>query len=67
MRPFPLDASGPLPLYQQLAHGVIARVEDGRLRPGDRLPGTRALADALGVHRHTVIAAWRELVLQGWP
>jgi len=61
-----LDPAAPQPLYQQLARGVTDLVRTGRLRPGDRLPGTRVLALALGVHRHTVLAAWRELSLEGW-
>ena len=54
------------PLFINLAGSVIREIERGRLKPGDRLPGTRALAGALGVHRNTVDAAYQELVLQGW-
>lgn len=54
------------PLFINLAGSVIREIERGRLKPGDRLPGTRALAGALGIHRNTVDAAYQELVLQGW-
>ena len=54
------------PLFINLAGSVIRDIERGRLKPGDRLPGTRALARTLGVHRNTVDAAYQELVLQGW-
>lgn len=54
------------PLFINLAGSVIREIERGRLKPGDRLPGTRALATALGIHRNTVDAAYQELVLQGW-
>jgi GntR family transcriptional regulator/MocR family aminotransferase len=54
------------PLFINLAGSVIREIERGRLKPGDRLPGTRALARTLGVHRNTVDAAYQELVLQGW-
>lgn len=54
------------PLFINLASSVIREIERGRLKPGDRLPGTRALARTLGVHRNTVDAAYQELVLQGW-
>lgn len=54
------------PLFINLASSVIREIERGRLKPGDRLPGTRALARTLGVHRSTVDAAYQELVLQGW-
>ncbi len=54
------------PLFINLAGSMIREIERGRLKPGDRLPGTRALARTLGVHRNTVDAAYQELVLQGW-
>lgn len=54
------------PLFINLAGSVIREIERGRLKPGDRLPGTRALARTLGVHRNTADAAYQELVLQGW-
>ncbi|MCZ4107094.1 PLP-dependent aminotransferase family protein [Brevundimonas diminuta] len=54
------------PLFINLASSVIREIERGRLKPGDRLPGTRALARTLGVHRNTADAAYQELVLQGW-
>ncbi|HKS25459.1 MAG TPA: PLP-dependent aminotransferase family protein, partial [Thermoanaerobaculia bacterium] len=38
----------------------------GRLRAGHRLPGTRALAALLRVQRLTVVAAFDELVAEGW-
>ena len=58
------DASKPL--FINLAGSVIREIERGRLKPGDRLPGTRALAEALGIHRNTVDAAYQELILQAW-
>ena len=38
----------------------------GRFRPGDTLPGTRALAEHLGVNRNTALAAYKELEAEGW-
>jgi GntR family transcriptional regulator/MocR family aminotransferase len=61
-----LDPAGDLPVFVQIAHAVAADVRRGRLRPGDPLPGSRALAEALGVHRNTVLAAYRELAAEGW-
>ncbi|MEM1416031.1 MAG: PLP-dependent aminotransferase family protein [Myxococcota bacterium] len=57
---------GPAPIFLRLAESVARDVQRGRLRPGDRLPSSRALAERLGVHRNTVLAAWRELERQGW-
>ncbi len=39
---------------------------DGRLAPGTRLPSTRALAAELGCARATVVAAYEQLVAEGY-
>ncbi|MDP2306889.1 MAG: PLP-dependent aminotransferase family protein [Pseudomonadota bacterium] len=54
------------PVFLQLAHAIAEDVRRGRLRPGERLPGSRALAERLGVHRNTVLASLQELEAQGW-
>lgn len=54
------------PLFLTIAEAITLDITRGRLRPGARLPGTRALARALGVHRNTVDAAYQELLTQGW-
>lgn len=54
------------PLFLRIAHGVMEDVRRGRLRVGQRLPGTRAWAERLGINRNTVIAAVAELEAQGW-
>lgn len=54
------------PGYLRIAEGLRAAINAGRIQPGDRLPSSRTLADMLGVHRHTVIAAMDELVAEGW-
>ena len=38
----------------------------GRLKPGTRLPSSRALAADLGVARNTVANAYAQLVAEGW-
>jgi DNA-binding transcriptional MocR family regulator len=38
----------------------------GRLRPGTRLPSSRALAADLGVARNTVAEVYSQLVAEGW-
>jgi GntR family transcriptional regulator/MocR family aminotransferase len=55
-----------VPLYQQIARAISDGVRRGRLRAGDALPGTRTLARSLGVQRMTVVAAFDELVAEGW-
>jgi GntR family transcriptional regulator/MocR family aminotransferase len=58
--------AGHQPLFQQIANGVAGAIRSGRLGAGDRLPGSRTLAESLDVHRNTVIAAFEELRSQGW-
>jgi GntR family transcriptional regulator/MocR family aminotransferase len=55
-----------VPLSQQIANAVIIHIRKGVLPPGTRLPGTRSLSVALDVHRKTVVAAFDELLIQGW-
>lgn len=61
-----LDPRADKPLYTQIVDALVAEIRAGRLASGDRLPGTRSLANHLGVHRNTVIAAFDELVAEGW-
>jgi len=61
-----LDPHSTRPPYLKVADAVIAAIEAGRLKPGSRLPGTRALAKVLGLNRNTVDAGYQEAVAQGW-
>ncbi|PYF99196.1 transcriptional regulator, GntR family [Georgenia satyanarayanai] len=56
-----LDAASPEPPFAQLRAQLTAQIGDGTLRPGDRLPTVRALADELGIAPNTVARAYREL------
>ncbi len=64
--PVALDPESREPLAQQIARAVAGDVRRGRLRAGALLPGSRSLAASLGVHRNTVLAAYRELAAEGW-
>jgi GntR family transcriptional regulator / MocR family aminotransferase len=63
---FPLERRAGVPLVAQIARAIELDIRRGRLRPGDPLPGTRTLARSLGVQRLTVVAAFDELVAEGW-
>ncbi|MDY8111044.1 PLP-dependent aminotransferase family protein [Fulvimarina sp. 2208YS6-2-32] len=61
-----IEKDAPGPLFLAIAGAITRDIMRGRLKPGARLPGTRALARQLGVHRNTVDAAYQELTMQGW-
>jgi GntR family transcriptional regulator / MocR family aminotransferase len=61
-----LDRGGALPPSLQIARLLVSDIQRGRLKPGDRLPGSRRLAASLRVHRNTVLAALSELIAEGW-
>lgn len=60
-----VDRAASLPLYEQIADHVAAAIRTGALRPGERVPSTRALATRLRLSRNTVIAAYEELAARG--
>ena len=64
--PVPLIPAGDGPMFQRIARAVVDDIRRGRLVASQRLPGSRALAGELGVHRNTVLAALAELEAQGW-
>lgn len=53
-------------VYLQIAHAIIDEIRRGRLAPGSALPGTRELAEAIGVSRKTIVLAYDELSTQNW-
>jgi GntR family transcriptional regulator/MocR family aminotransferase len=61
-----LDRGASMPLYRQLYEGLREAILAGRLRPGARLPSTRTLAGDLGASRNTVLAAFGQLLAEGY-
>ena len=61
-----IDKNLSIPVYQQLANSIIDLIGKGTLRPGSALPSSRVLAEAIQLHRKTVIAAYDELDAQNW-
>jgi len=50
---------------QQVHGGLRAAIVEGLLRPGVRLPSSRALAEQLGVRRNAIVAAYEQLLSDG--
>ncbi|MEI3800291.1 MULTISPECIES: MocR-like pyridoxine biosynthesis transcription factor PdxR [unclassified Chitinophaga] len=61
-----IDFNHQLPVYQQIADGIVAEIKKGRLKPGSPLPGSRILAEDIGVNRKTVVLAYEGLIAEGW-
>jgi len=61
-----LDRGLPTPLRAQLERAVCDAIAAGGLRPGDRLPASRLLAEAAGVSRGVVSEAYAQLAAEGW-
>ena len=62
----PLDRDNGGPLSRQICEALRDRIARGRLRAGDALPPSRALAGDLGVSRSTVGTAYDQLVAEGY-
>jgi GntR family transcriptional regulator/MocR family aminotransferase len=61
----PLTLDRRRPLSRQIAAGIRAAIQTGRVRIGDRLPASRTLARAIGVARQVVVAAYEDLAASG--
>ena len=53
-------------LYLKIAEAIRNAIKQGNVHPNDKLPSARALAKQLLVNRHTIMAAYNELIAQGW-
>ncbi|NLT07022.1 MAG: PLP-dependent aminotransferase family protein [Solirubrobacterales bacterium] len=60
-----IDRRAAAPLHAQVERALRGHIRSGRLRPGDRLPSTRALAADLGVARGVVAEAYAQLRAEG--
>lgn len=60
-----LDRASKTPLYWQLKERLQAAIDEGHLRPGDRLPSEHSLASAYGVSRHLARQALGKLIAEG--
>ena len=62
----PITLDTDVPLYRQVYDGLREAILDGRLRAGERLPSTRTLAGELKISRNTVLAAFDQLLSEGY-
>jgi DNA-binding transcriptional regulator YhcF (GntR family) len=60
-----VDRNADVPIGVQLAWALRTRIGDGGFVPGQRLPGMRDLAEAIGVNLNTVRAVYQRLEQEG--
>jgi molybdate-binding protein/DNA-binding transcriptional regulator YhcF (GntR family) len=60
-----LDGMDDSALYRQIAETLRQEILAGKLKPGDRLPSVRSLAEKMGCTVGTIQHAYRELARQG--
>ena len=64
--PVELDRELDAPLPVQLAAALREAIDAGTLRPAEPVPATRELARRLGVARGVVVAAYEQLIAEGY-
>lgn len=62
----PVDRSSGVPIHRQVYQGFRRAILDGLLRPGQRVPSSRALALDLAVSRLPVLTAYDHLLHEGY-
>jgi len=63
---FEINREGEAPLFRQLYLQLRVAILSRRLRPGTKLPSTRQLASQLGVSRSAAVAAYEQLLAEGY-
>ncbi len=61
-----IDRRSPTPLFRQIHAALSTSIVDGRLPAGARLPASRALAEQLHLSRTVVVAAYEQLLAEGY-
>ena len=45
---------------------IASAIKGGRMKPGERLPGTRSLAERLAISRNTILNSYQRLIAEGY-
>lgn len=61
-----VDRKSPDALYQQIYDAYRGAIVGRTLRPGQRVPSTRMLADELGISRIPILNAYSQLLAEGY-
>ena len=60
-----IDFKSELPIYEQIRRGIIIGLSKGQIKPGDKLPSVREMAENIGINLHTVNKAYKLLEADG--
>jgi len=63
---FLLNLQGKESIYEQIRSQIVKFIDNGILKPGDKLPSVRSLANDLGINPNTVMKAYQELERNGY-
>ena len=61
-----LDREGGTPLYLQLIQQLRRMIQNGDIKPGQKLPSTRWMKEHHGIARSTLVAAFEQLSSEGY-
>ncbi|MDQ3392781.1 MAG: PLP-dependent aminotransferase family protein [Bacteroidota bacterium] len=61
-----LDKAAKTPIYKQVYDSIKEAILSGMLKPKDRMPASRILAQGLSIARNGVILAFEQLILEGY-
>ena len=60
-----IDFKSDLPIYEQIRREIIIGLAKGHIKPGDKLPSVREMAENIGINLHTVNKAYKLLESDG--
>ena len=66
MLTYSLENTGNIPLYEYIYQCIKQDIQEGRLKPGEKLPSKRTLAGNLGVSTITIEGAYGQLIAEGY-
>ena len=61
-----LQDGSEVPVFRQIRNQIVMGISDGRLKPGEKLPTVRALAEEIGINSMTVNKAYQLLKQEGY-
>lgn len=61
-----LQDGSDVPVFRQIRNQIVMGISDGRLKPGEKLPTVRALAEEIGINSMTVNKSYQLLKQEGY-